>query len=83
MAEAPLGHVFALLPGVFVREAEVDALVDTGVYHILGHVREAVIRARVFDGWTSVVIWKVISSVPKKSASARVTAPVTLFAPEV
>jgi len=29
--EDPAGHLFALLPRRLVREAEVDALVDTGV----------------------------------------------------
>ena len=47
MSEDPLGHVPALLPGFFIREAEMDALVDADIDRIPGQIREAVIRVRV------------------------------------
>ena len=47
VSEDPLGHVPALLPGLFIREAEMDALVDADIDRIPGQIREAVIRARV------------------------------------
>lgn len=36
--EGPAGHLFALLPSRFICEAEVNALVDTGVDHFLPRV---------------------------------------------
>jgi hypothetical protein len=84
MGEGPLGHVAPLLPRLHVRKAEVDPLVDAGVDHVRGGVREPVIRAYLLEGAGFVVVTeKVISSVPKKRARARVAAPVTLLAPEV
>jgi hypothetical protein len=84
VSEDPLGHVPVLLPALFIREAEVNAMVDADLDRILGQLREAVIRARV---WVSQRVWlktvKVMSSVPKKSSSVRVNAPTTLLAPEV
>ena len=47
MPEGPLGHMPALLPRLFVREAEMDAVVDANIDGIYGHVREAMIRARL------------------------------------
>ncbi len=38
MGEDPLGHVASLLPRLHVRKAEVDALVNAGVDHILGGI---------------------------------------------
>ena len=48
--EDPAGYLFTLLPRRFVREAEVDAIVNAGIDHFLPRFREAVIRARVLDG---------------------------------
>ena len=85
VSEDPLGHVPALLPPLFIREAEMDALVDADIDRIPGHIREAVIRARVRDQPVGAALTtvKVMSSVPKKSASVRVSAPATLLKPEV
>jgi hypothetical protein len=54
MAEGPLGHVSALLPRRCVREAEVNALVDSSVDHLLRHIRKAAEVARVVVGRTRV-----------------------------
>lgn len=47
MFESPPGHAPALLPRLFIREAEVNALVDTDIDRIPGQIREMVIRERV------------------------------------
>jgi hypothetical protein len=52
--EGLAGHLSALLTRRFVRKTEVDTLVDTGVDHFVGHLREAAIRARVLHGRTRV-----------------------------
>ena len=45
VSEDPLGHLFALLPSGFVRETEMDAVVDADIDHISCHVRETAICA--------------------------------------
>ena len=47
MFESPLSYVPALLPSHFIREAEMDALVDVNINRIPGQIREALIRERV------------------------------------
>lgn len=47
MLESPLGDGPALLSRIFIREAEVDALVDTHIDGIPGQIREPVICERV------------------------------------
>ena len=49
MSEDPLGHLPALFQARFVREAEMDAVVDAGIDRIRGQIREAVICARAWD----------------------------------
>ena len=44
MREDPLGHVAALLAGLHVGKAEVDAFPDADVDYVTGRIREAVIR---------------------------------------
>ena len=44
VSEDPLGHLPALLPGLFIRGAEMDAVVDADLDRILGQRREAMIR---------------------------------------
>jgi len=44
MREHPLGHVAALLAGLHVGKAEVNAFPDAGVDHVMGRIREALIR---------------------------------------
>ena len=85
MTKGPLDHVSALLPRRFVREAKVDPLPYPGVDHFLLQIRKLLWRrvsSAVGPGLV-VVIEKLISLVPKKSESARVTEAVKLFAPEV
>jgi len=50
MGEDPLSHVAPLPSRLHVRKAEVDPLVDAGVNHIRGGIREAVIGARLLRG---------------------------------
>src|SRR5882724_3122001 len=49
MGEDPLGHVAPLFPRLHVRKAEMDALVDAGIDHVRGRIREAVVRASLLD----------------------------------
>ena len=75
--KAQWATVSALLPRVFVREAEVDALVDTGVDHLLpAHPRSGYnVRVSSMVGPVLVVVTeKVMLSFPKKSARVRVAA---------
>lgn len=51
MAKRPLSNLLALLPRCRIREAEVDALVDTSVYHFLCRVCEEVIGPCVLNCW--------------------------------
>ena len=85
MSEDPLGHVPALLPGLFIREAEMDAVVDADIDRISQDKSEKRSYVRVFGlakgCWLKTV--KVMWSVPKKSASVWVSAPTMLLAPEV
>lgn len=84
VGEGPLGYASALLACLLVCKAEVDALIDAGVDHISSRIRESGIGARLLNRrWVISGHQKVIWSVPKKRASTRVTAPVTLLAPEV
>jgi hypothetical protein len=48
VSEDPLGDLPALLPGLFIREAEMDAVVDADIDRILGQLREAMIRTRLW-----------------------------------
>jgi hypothetical protein len=48
--EDPLGYVASLLARLHVREAEVDAFPDARIDHIMGRIRETVVRACSLDG---------------------------------
>jgi len=47
MGEDPLGYVAPLLPRLHVRKAEVGSLIDAGVDHVCGGIREPVTRAHL------------------------------------
>jgi hypothetical protein len=82
--KGPVSHFPALSSPHLVREPEVDAYINPGVHNIPSCVREAIIRARLLnDERISAVECKGEMIRPKKSASMRVAASVTLFAPEV
>ena len=82
--EDPLGHGPALCPALFIREAEMDALVDADIDRIPGQIREAVIRARVWvSQWILADDREGHLVRPEVSSSMRVNAPTTLLAPEV
>jgi len=50
MVEGPVGYVPSQSSPHQVCGAEMDAFVDTRVYHVLGLLRDARIRARLLDG---------------------------------
>lgn len=52
MGEDPLGHVAALFSCLHVCKAEVDALEDARVDHVVGCSRETVIRLETVTGWS-------------------------------
>jgi hypothetical protein len=48
--EGPLGHAPALISRHLIGRAEVDALVDAHVNHLLGRLPQSAIRARLLHG---------------------------------
>src|SRR6188768_574011 len=50
VGEGPVGDRPALLPCLFIRKAEMDALVDADIDRIFGQIRKAIKGARLLYG---------------------------------